>query len=648
MLRILSLVLLLLGSALHAQTAQRPLAQAMAQVRAQNWDMADTLATGDGTSARAVVMWHRLREGAGTPAQVVEFLEKYADWPGLPYLRAQSEGVMALADAPTVVAFFADQKPQTGKGVLAYARALEATGDSAAARAEVGRAWRTMGLEPEDRAALAAAYGPALAEHMQARLDLALWRGSADEARELMKQVDTGWQRLALARLDLRATEPGVDGRINAVPDTLQGDPGLAYERFLWRIRKDRTDDALALMIEVSTSAEALGRPEFWADHRIRFARELMRAGDGLRAYQVAANHHMTEGADYAELEWLAGFAALRLLKQPETAQGHFERFLAAVNTPISLARGGYWLGRAYEEMGDEEAARRSYIFGARHQTAFYGLLSADRGGLAFDDSLRGSEVFPPWREASFTRSSVFEAAVLLLAADEVALSERFFTHLAETLDRSQIGQLGEMLAELKRPHIQVMLGKRAAEMGHQIAAPYYALHPLAERDLPVPAELALAITRRESEFDPDVISPAGARGLMQVMPATAEEVSTRLGLRYSQPALTADPDYNVRLGTAYLAELIERFGGNPVLVAAAYNAGPSRPETWVAENGDPRSGTVDVVDWIEMIPFTETRNYVMRVTESLPVYRARLGRDPHPVPFVQELRGSTLLPGTP
>jgi soluble lytic murein transglycosylase len=168
----------------------------------------------------------------------------------------------------------------------------------------------------------------------------------------------------------------------------------------------------------------------------------------------------------------------------------------------------------------------------------------------------------------------------------------------------------------------------------------------MAEARWPVPAELALAIARRESEFDPRVVSGAGARGLMQVMPGTAREVAGRLGLGYDHDRLLTDWTYNAQLGTAYLAELVERFEGNPVLVAAAYNAGPSRPIRWIRELGDPRDPDADVVDWIEAIPFAETRNYVMRVTESLPVYRARLGRAPHPVPFTEELKGSILRGG--
>ena len=646
LLTLLLVVLCLWSPALSAQ--DRPLGLAMKAVRVQDWPGALRLAEPDGPAAVDVVRWHALREGVGTPQAALEFLERRPDWPGLPYLRKQMEPAFAEAGVPEVVAFFAKDAPQTATGALALARAQRAGGDTVAADTTLISAWTSLDMTAEEQAAFLDAAGPVLTPYLETRLDRALWSGDDVNARALMPRVTGGWRALAEARLALRALDRGVDGRINAVPSALSDDPGLAYERFLWRLRKDRRADAIALMLERSVSAESLGRPERWAGHRVFLARNAMQDGDGRVAYDLASSHHLTGGEDMAELEWLAGYAALQMLNDPKTALPHFERFLAAVNTPISLGRAGYWLGRTYEALGDAAGAERSYAFGARHQTAFYGLLAAERGGARFDAALAGQESFPEWRQAAFLRSSVFDAGILLLAAGEVALGERFLTHLAESLDRTQVGQMGAMLTEMKRPHLQVMIGKRAADFGMQIAGPYFALHPLAERDLPVPPELALAITRRESEFDPGVISPAGARGLMQVMPDTAREVSGRLGLPFAEARLTADPDYNVTLGTAFLAELITRYNGNAVLVAAAYNAGPGRPDEWITTLGDPRRAGEDIVDWIERVPFAETRNYIMRVTESLPIYRARLGRDPLPVPFSQELTGSSLLPGTP
>ncbi|MCR8546610.1 transglycosylase SLT domain-containing protein [Salipiger sp. P9] len=641
-------LLLLIVTSFPAQAQQdRPLAQAMTAMRQGNWAAALIDSRGDGQAALDVILWHYLRASRGDAAQIMDFLKRNPDWPGMPYLREKSEiAISESGDNDIVRAFFEGYRPQTGAGALALARAYLAEGERGAAEAEVVMAWRTLPLSSEERQTFLSDWGTLLKPHHEARLDMALWKGWESNARAMIPLVGEDWQKLAEARIALRDMEAGVDVRIEAVPDRLKNHPGLAYERYLWRVRKGRDADAIALLLEHSKSAETLGEPWAWAGRRDDLAHELMLEGKYRDAYRVASTHHLVEGSDYAGLEWLSGYIALRFLDDPQTALGHFRGHGGAVDTPISLGRAGYWTGRALEALGDDAGARDAYRQGARWQTSFYGLLAAERAGVPADPALAGTEAFPDWRQAPFTQSSVYKAAVLLLASGEVSLGERFLTHLAEGLDRQQIGQLGVMLAELGRPHVQVMLGKRAARFGIELPGPYYALHPdIVKTEFPVPKELVLAIARRESEFDPDVVSGAGARGLMQLMPGTAKEVSGWLDVAYSHDGLTEDPAYNARLGSEYLASLARRFDGNAVMMAAGYNAGPSRPIRWMEQFGDPRKGEIDVVDWIEMIPFNETRNYVMRVVESLPVYRARLGGNPLPVPFSAELVGSTLLP---
>ncbi|MDF1727411.1 MAG: lytic transglycosylase domain-containing protein, partial [Sulfitobacter sp.] len=268
-----------------------------------------------------------------------------------------------------------------------------------------------------------------------------------------------------------------------------------------------------------------------------------------------------------------------------------------------------------------------------------------EKASIPFDISLAGPNPAPDWRGTDLAKQPLFEAGMLLQASGELNLAERFWTHLAEQLSETDLALLGQAAIDADQPHLAVMIGKRAAQRGLTIPAPYYALHPLTEMDLPMSPEMTLAIARRESEFDPIVVSGAGARGLMQVMPGTASDVARDLSLSalHSTARLTEDPEYNARLGAEYLRQMAARFDGNVVMVSAAYNAGPARPPRWMELYGDPRRGEIDVVDWIEMVPFRETQNYIMRVTESLPVYRARLGIDPLPIPFSEELAGSTL-----
>jgi soluble lytic murein transglycosylase len=266
-------------------------------------------------------------------------------------------------------------------------------------------------------------------------------------------------------------------------------------------------------------------------------------------------------------------------------------------------------------------------------------MLAAEEAGLPLDPTLTGREEFPPLEDSPLAGNAVREAAFLLLAGGEPWRAEAFFTHLAGLLEREEAGTLAAELLARGEDHIALRVAKAAARNGVVLPAAYFPTPDILDRELPVEPALALAVARRESEFDPVVVSPAGARGMMQLMPGTARDVSRELGLSYSRDGLTSDPAYNIRLGSAYLAGLIEAFGPAPVLVAVGYNAGPGRSIDWVAEYGDPRSAGTDIVDWIELIPFRETRNYVMRVSESVIVYRARLTGETGPVRMLDYLR---------
>jgi soluble lytic murein transglycosylase len=614
------------------------LSAAMSAVRTEDWERAAAAARGAGQVGQDIVLWHQLRAGDGDFDQAVDFLARNPDWPGIDLLRRRSEGAAPYGRRPDdVLAFFADNPPQTGSGAIALAAAYEAQGRKADAEALIVRAWRTLPMTTGDEGSILQRYGALVRPHHEARLDMLLWQGEAAAAERLLPRVSEGWQKLARARLALRAEAPGVDTLIAAIPASLAGDPGLAFERYQWRARKGRNAEAIDLAL--SLDSDSLGRPAAWADWRGPLARWAIREGRPREAYRVASRHGLTEGSDYAELEWLAGYVALTRLDDPETALRHFQRFRVAVASPISMGRAGYWEGRAEEALGDAEGAAQAYAFGAEHQTSFYGLLAAEKAGIPMDPALMGKIEYPDWRTAPFATSSVFAAATLLHDAGEEDLAERFLAHLAEGQDEVGVGQLVDFALSLNEPHLALMIAKRAAEQGIVVPKGYYPLVNLGVTDPRVPLELALAIARRESEFDPDVMSSVGARGLMQVMPATAQEVATRLAIDFDDRRLLTDPVYNATIGKAYLAELIDTFGHNYVLVSAAYNAGPSRPVRWMSERGDPRAGEIDVVEWIESIPFTETRNYVMRVMESLPVYRARLTGQVQPIRLSEELR---------
>ncbi len=606
----------------------------------EDWDGA--LAVAPSGVGRDVIEWHRLRAGDGRLGEYEEFLSRRPDWPGLPLLREKGEEAVARSDDPArVIAWFEAGPPDTGAGALAYVRALTAAGRVADAETEAMRAWSTLPFAPDQEEALIALMPEAVGFVHELRLTTLLWEGRTREAERLMKRVPEDLQALARARLALQTEGKGVTGLIEAVPKARASDPGLAYDRFIWRMKKDLYDEAAELILERSATADTLGRPEAWSERRAILARYLMRNGRAQEAYRIAANHHIAvdNGASaYADLEFLAGFIALRRLKDPSTALTHFQHLLAGVSTPISLARAHYWIGRAQEAAGQDGTA--SYRAAAAHQTAFYGLLASERLGLTLDAGLLAKPATPDWQSARFTQSSVLAAAQLLFNAGDRTLGKRFLLHLGEGLDDTGIAQLADMTLAWGEPHLAVLVAKQAAERGLILPNAYYPVPDFVPDGLKVSRALALSIARRESEFDPTARSSADARGLMQVLPGTAKLMAGKLGKPFDAAKLISDPAYNVTMGAAYLAEMAEEFGPSIALIASGYNAGPGRPRRWIGEFGDPRRADVDVVDWIETIPFAETRTYVMRVAEGVVIYRAKLKGAVGPVRITDELKG--------
>ena len=618
-------------------------APAVAAMQDRDWDMAYALAMPAGPVARSLVTWERLRDGAGAFPDYVTFLAAHPDWPGLDLLRREGERAIPPGHDPlSVLAFFADDAPQTGEGAVRLAEALTALDRAADAEAVLIETWLTLGLDDDGFAAMLADHGDTLAPYHAARVDAMLWRWRTTDAERLLPFLEDADRLLAEARIALLRRDGDADDRVAAVPDALAENPGLAHDRFDRMANAGDYTDAIALLKDRSGGPGTLGEPWRWASWRASLARWTMREGRPQEAYEIATAHHMTPGGDgvdlYADLEWLAGYVALRGLDDPATALAHFTAMEAAVSGPISTSRAAYWIGRAQEAAGDDPVA--AYARAAEYQTAFYGLVAADRIDAPLDPALAGVADLPDWRDADWRTGDLGQALDLLLDAGDLGAAVQFTAALARDLDATGVAQLGTMLAERDQPFLTVLVGKTAAARGIVVPSIYFPLHPLAETELPVPPELALAIARRESEFNFTVGSPVGALGLMQLMPATAQEVSRNLGLPFSRARLTSEWEYNAVLGSAYLAALTATFGDSPVMIAAGYNAGPSRPLQWVAERGDPRRGEADVIDWIEAIPFTETRNYVMRVTESIPIYRARLTGQTGEVDFLSLLNG--------
>lgn len=613
-------------------------ARAIEAVVDSDWELAAARAAKvSDPVALEIIDWYRLRAGDGNFAEYEHFLSENADWPGLAKMRRKAELAMPESlPAARVAAFFNGQPPLTGTGVLRFEAAAPQGGGETG---RIQQAWRNMVLSEAERAAFLKAYPDVLSPAHVARLDTLLWAGELGAAREMLPLVDAGHRALANARLALQEDRSGVDALIAAIPQSLQNDAGLAYDRFVWRAKKGLTESAIELLLARSEHAASLGHPEKWASRRRSYARRAMREGDADLAYKIASSHQLTEGSQYADLEWLSGYLSLRKLGNPDRAVAHFQRFRDAIVSPISMGRAGYWLGEAYLAAGDQEQAYQAYLSGARYQTSFYGQLAASRIGAPPDETLAGAAFPPDWTVAPFLASKIVRAGVLFYFAGEPARAKLFLTLAASREDIQGRAAMAQLLLDLEDPHIALRIAKGAASRGHVLPSPYYPLHGLAEFAEAVPPELAMAIARQESELNTNARSPVGALGLMQVMPATAKKVARGLDIGFSENRLRADWQYNARIGTTYLAQMLARFDGSVLLAAAAYNAGPSRVERWIKDYGDPRLESVDAVDWIEGIPYRETRNYVMRVLEAEFVYHARISGQVGPLTLAAELQ---------
>ncbi len=644
---IIFLIFVLFGAGLgQTGAAQSPqqdglrLAEALSAARSKDWLTATNLATGlSDPVGTEIIDWMRLRAGEGTFAEYEFFLSENADWPGLKRLQKAGESTIPTGLAATrVVSYFSNRLPQTGAGAIAFAAAQNQLADGNAARVTILRAWQEMVLTAAEFQQISEEYGDIVQDFHVQRMNWLLWQGHTKSASNMIELVGDDYQKLALARIGLQNAVNGVDALVAAVPEALQDDPGLAYDRFVWRAKKGYGDSASQMLENRSTAVAALGQPENWASRRRTYARRAMRSGDNELAYRLASQHFLTSGSNFADLEWLAGFLALKKLDDPETALTHFQNFRGAIQSPISVGRAGYWLGLTHLALGDVDAANAAFAMAAAYQTSFYGQLAAAQAGVAPDARLQGNDLPPDWTVAPFLTDESVRVGVLFYFAKEPLLARQFFSHVSEGLTPQNQEALGQLALDLEMPNTALAIAKIAARTGTVLPDAYYPVTELAEFSTDIPPELALAIARQESELFTQAQSGVGARGLMQIMPATARQVAKEIGIEYSASRLLNDWRYNARLGSVYLAGLIEDYDGSFLLAAAAYNAGPTRVNRWIKDYGDPRQKDVDPVVWIETIPFRETRNYVQRVMEALFVYRARISGEVSDLMLATEL----------
>jgi soluble lytic murein transglycosylase len=409
------------------------------------------------------------------------------------------------------------------------------------------------------------------------------------------------------------------------VPPQVRSDPGLLFEQLRYLRKKDMTAAAVQLLL---AQPNDLVRPAAWANERQAIARQVLASGNAALAYRIVEQHGLIEGSAFSEAEFLLGYIALRYMKQPELAFEHFSQILTRVSTPFAKGRAGYWGGRAAEAQGKSELALRWYAAGADHMATFYGQLAAHQLGRDAPPRPVPEPVPTADELAQFDTNEVVRAARTFFELGDAAHGKVFLLHLANNASSpTTFGMLATLAENSGHIDLAIAVAKRAIEAGTPLM-----IHGYPTTELPsggtAEKSLLFAIVRQESAFERDAISRVGARGLMQLMPATASSIAAKMQLPFSPDRLTSDGIYNALLGRTYVESLIDDFGGSYALAIAAYNAGPGRVRQWLHDYGDPRGGSIDMVDWIEMIPINETRNYVQRVLENLQIYRGQVGRD--------------------
>jgi len=566
------------------------------------------------------------KEALPSFVEVAGFLAAHPNWPRRATLELKAEAFFPAGMAPGDVAgWFAEHPAQTGLGALLEVDALMALGRTEAARAKAVGLWRTLPLTDPQDADFRARYGSWLTQDdHRARLAALLDQGLDETAAKMAPLAGGSYPALAAARTALQGNKKNATDLVDALPKELRGAPGLVVDLANYLHRKEKLGKLDALLQDLGPGnagrAEALWRLRFAASWR------LQRQGSYREAYAIARDHGLGSGVGFAELEWLAGYIALENLRDPGSAYRHFERYYNGSDQPISKGKGAYWAGIAAEALGNSADTLDWFTKSAQHDSSFYGQLADARLGDVPGASL---PPMPGVDSALYQRFANTELARIVRALAGTGDRKRtalFFKHLlAQGQDQPHYLVAGRLAQELGRWDLVVTTGKEARRKGIVLIDYLFPIPPLAVAEPEL--ALVLALIRQESEFDQEAISRADARGLMQLLPGTAKGVAKKLGLPYELARLTSDPDYNIELGSAYLAGLIGDFGGSYILSMAGYNAGPHRATAWIDQNGDPRSPATDAVAWIEAIPFAETRNYVMRVSEGLVVYRQLLGQ---------------------
>jgi soluble lytic murein transglycosylase len=584
------------------------------------------------------IQWrHLLTTGnKATFYDYLNFIDKNNNYPRIGRLRYLAEHKVSNEKITPnkVINWFQSEEPLSGYGRMILGESFILTGKIPEGTKLIKDGWVTADLNKSQLKYFRKKFKKYLnADDYVKRADYLAWNNKYWDLKRMLRYLPKDYELLYNARQLLMSKSYGVDTAISKVPVKFKNDPGLNYDRLKWRRKRGRVDDSAEILLKIKNTKDYLVRPEKWWVERDIISRSLIYKKKYELAYKISSNHAMTEGPDFAAAEWMSGWIALSFLDDPLLAKEHFENFYNNVGYPISTARGAYWLGRTYKKLQNNELSSKWFNEASKYLTTYYGQLAFLE--LNPNDNFKLSkdqEVKKDYRDLFF-KKEIVKVIYLLDELDEDKYTKHMLRHIAndDVVNGSEI-LAAELATNIERFDFAIQLSKIASyeKRFHNqynypiISTPKY----INGRKIPESAFI-LSIIRQESEFDLSANSHAGAKGLMQLMPYTAKLVSKQAKLPYSRSRLTSDPEYNINLGSHYIAGLILNYDGAYPFAIAAYNAGPNRVKYWKKINKDPQKKQVDYVDWIELIKFKETRNYVQRVLENYNVYRYILEQRP-------------------
>ena len=616
--------------------------KAISEMKKSNWTGAlKTAKKAKDKSIYNFIQWRHLLK-KGNQASYYDyklFIDKNEDYPRMGRVKYLSEHKLSTdkISPKKIIESFSASEPLSGFGKMILGESFILTGNNAKGIKLIKDGWIEAELTKSELKFYRKKYKKYLnADDYIKRADYLAWNNKYWDLKRLLRYLPKDYELLYNARQLLMSKSYGVDNAISKVPTKFKNDAGLNYDRLKWRRKRGRVDSSVEILTKIKNTKDYLVRPDKWWIEREIISRSLIYKKKYELAYKISSKHGMDEGPEFAAAEWMSGWIALSFLDDPLLAKNHFEKFYNNVGYPISTARGAYWLGKTYKKLNNNELSTKWFKEASKYLTTYYGQLAfmeLDPNNL-FELS-KDIKIKKEYRDYFFNKDIV-KVIYLLDELDEDKYSKHMLRFLAnDNIERGSEILAAELATNIERFDFAIQISKIASyeKRFHNkynypiISTPKY----INGRKIPESAFI-LSIIRQESEFDLSANSHAGAKGLMQLMPYTAKLVAKQAKLPYSKSRLTTDPEYNINLGSHYIAGLILEYDGAYPFAIAAYNAGPKRVRYWKKLNKNPQKNQIDYVDWIELIKFKETRNYVQRVLENYNVYRYILEQKPIPM----------------